>query len=154
VKTLNWFLRKTRYSAPLLWIGAVAVAAAIAQSTATLIQIVNKSTPTVTATSSLNPSVFGTSITFSASLTAALADNATGTVQWMDGATPIGSPVPVASAGASMPFLFSPREPTQSQRFTVATGTLPGQHRRRSVRWSIRPHLALVDLHRSRLLRA
>ena len=104
MKTLNWFLRKTRYSAPLLWIGAVAVAAAIAQSTATLIQIVNKSTPTVTATSSLNPSVFGTSITFSASLTAALADNATGTVQWMDGATPIGSPVPVASAGASMPF--------------------------------------------------
>ena len=82
----------------------MAVAAAIAQSTATLIQIVNKSTPTVTATSSLNPSVFGTSITFSASLTAALADNATGTVQWMDGATPIGSPVPVASAGASMPF--------------------------------------------------
>jgi hypothetical protein len=81
----------------------VAVAAAIAQSTATLIQIVNKSTPSVTATSSLNPSVFGTQVTFSASLTAALADNATGTVQWMDGATPIGSPVPVASAGASMP---------------------------------------------------
>ena len=82
----------------------MAVAAAIAQSTATLIQIVNKSTPTVTATSSLNPSVFGSQVTFSASLTAALADTATGTVQWMDGATPIGSPVPVASAGASMPF--------------------------------------------------
>jgi len=93
-----------RYSAPLLWIGAVAVAAAIAQSTATLIQIVDKSTPTVTATSNLNPSVFGSQVTFSASLTAALANTATGTVQWMDGATPIGSPVSVASAGASMPF--------------------------------------------------
>jgi hypothetical protein len=93
-----------RYSTPLLWIGAVAVAAAIAQSTATLIQIVDKSTPTVTATSNLNPSVFGSQVTFSASLTAALANTATGTVQWMDGATPIGSPVSVASAGASMPF--------------------------------------------------
>lgn len=80
------------------------MAAAIAQSTATLIQVVNKSTPSVTATSSLNPSVFGSQVTFSASLTAALADSATGTVQWMDGATPIGSPVSVASAGASMPF--------------------------------------------------
>ena len=100
---MNWFLRKTRYSAPLLWIGAAAVAAAIAQSTATLIQIVNKSTPSVTATSSLNPAVFGTPVTFSASLTAALANTATGTVQWMDGATPVGSPVPVASAAASMP---------------------------------------------------
>jgi hypothetical protein len=104
VNTLNWFLRKTRYSAPLVWIGVVAVAAAIAQSTATLIQVVNKSTPTVTAVSSLNPSVFGSQVTFSASLTAALANQATGTVQWMDGATPIGSPVPVASAAASMPF--------------------------------------------------
>jgi hypothetical protein len=104
VNTLNWFLRKTRYSAPLVWIGVVAVAAAIAQSTATLIQVVNKSTPTVTAVSSLNPSVFGSQVTFSASLTAALANTATGTVQWMDGATPIGSPVPVASAAASMPF--------------------------------------------------
>jgi hypothetical protein len=84
------------------------VAAAIAQSTATLIQVVNKSTPSVTATSSLNPSVFGSQVTFSASLTAALADSATGTVQWMDGATPIGSPVPVASAGASMPFATLP----------------------------------------------
>ena len=100
---MNWFLRKTRYSAPLVWIGVVAVAAAIAQSTATLIQIVDKATPSVTATSSLNPSVFGTSVTFSASLTAALADTATGTVQWMDGATPVGSPVSVASAAASMP---------------------------------------------------
>lgn len=80
------------------------MAAAIAQSTATLIQVVNKSTPSVTATSSLNPSVFGSQVTFAASLTAALADSATGSVQWMDGATPIGSPVPVASAGASMPF--------------------------------------------------
>ena len=103
MNTLNWFLRKTRYSAPLVWIGVVAVAAAIAQSTATLIQIVDKATPSVTATSSLNPSVFGTSVTFSASLTAALADTATGTVQWMDGATPVGSPVSVASAAASMP---------------------------------------------------
>ena len=82
----------------------MAIAAAIAQSTATLIQVVNKATPTVTATSSLNPSVFGSSVTFSASLTAALANTATGTVQWMDGATPIGSPVTVASAGASLPF--------------------------------------------------
>ena len=80
------------------------MAAAIAQSTATLIQVVNKSTPSVTATSSLNPSVFGSQVTFSASLTAALADSATGTVQWMDGATPIGGPVSVASAGASMSF--------------------------------------------------
>jgi hypothetical protein len=100
---VNRFLRKTRHSVPLLWIGAVAITAAIAQSTATLIQIVNKSTPTVTAMSSLNPSVYGAPVTLSASLTAALADSATGTVQWMDGATPIGSPVPIASAAASLP---------------------------------------------------
>jgi hypothetical protein len=81
----------------------VAVAAAIAQSTATLIQVVNRSTPSITATSSLNPSAFGTQVTFSASLTAALANSATGTVQWMDGATAIGSPVPISSAAASMP---------------------------------------------------
>jgi len=81
----------------------VAVVAAIAQSTYTLIQVVNKATPTVTATTSQTPSVFGQSVTFSASLTAALANTATGTVQWMDGSNPIGSAANVSSAAASMP---------------------------------------------------
>ena len=52
-----------------------------------LSQVVNLATPTVTLTSSLNPSTFGTSVNFRA----ALPTDATGTVTFLDGATVLGT---------------------------------------------------------------
>ena len=52
-----------------------------------LSQVVNLATPSVTLTSSLNPSTFGGSVTFSA----ALPTDATGTVTFLDGTTAIGT---------------------------------------------------------------
>ena len=57
-----------------------------ADSTA-LSQVVNKATPTVTLASSLNPSTFGGSVTFTATLPA----DATGTVTFLDGTTSLGT---------------------------------------------------------------
>lgn len=57
------------------------------QTTATYTQVVNKATPTVGITSSLNPSTYTTSVTFVANVPT----DATGTVQFLDGATPLGS---------------------------------------------------------------
>jgi hypothetical protein len=56
-------------------------------ATGTLTQIVNKVQPTVTLTSSLNPSSIGQSITF----TATLPSNATGTVTFTSGSTTLGT---------------------------------------------------------------
>ena len=52
-----------------------------------LSQVVNKATPTITLASSLNPSTFGASVTFTATLPA----DATGTVTFLDGATSLGT---------------------------------------------------------------
>ncbi len=50
-------------------------------------QVVNMATPTITLASSLNPSTFGASVTF----TATLPTDATGTVTFLDGATSLGT---------------------------------------------------------------
>jgi Bacterial Ig-like domain (group 3)/Putative Ig domain len=59
-------------------------------------------TASVTVTSSLNPSTVGQSVTFTASIAAAngLAPPS-GTIQFSDGATPLGSPIPVVLSQAS-----------------------------------------------------
>jgi hypothetical protein len=81
----------------------VSVGTAAAQSTTTLTQVVNKATSTtLSATSSVNPSTFGQSVTLSTTLTAPLSSMATGTVQWFDGAIALGSPVPVTSGSSSL----------------------------------------------------
>jgi Bacterial Ig-like domain (group 3) len=81
----------------------VSVGTAEAQSTTTLTQVVNKATSTtLSATSSVNPSTFGQSVTLSTTLTAPLSSMATGTVQWFDGAIALGSPVPVTSGSSSL----------------------------------------------------
>ncbi|WP_165420476.1 Ig-like domain-containing protein [Edaphobacter modestus] len=58
----------------------------------------NPAVPTVTATSSTLATTYGQPVTLTATLTAPLASTATGTVQWFDDGTAIGSPQPVASA--------------------------------------------------------
>jgi hypothetical protein len=78
------------------------VGTAMAQSTTTLTQVVNKAASTLSATSSVNPSTFGQSVTLSTTLTAPLSSLATGTVQWFDGAIALGSPVPVVSGSSSL----------------------------------------------------
>jgi hypothetical protein len=78
------------------------VGVAIAQSTGSLTQVVHKATPTITTTSTADPASYGQTVTFTATLTAAMANTATGTVQWFDGATAIGSPVSVSAAKASL----------------------------------------------------
>ncbi|HZS45309.1 MAG TPA: Ig-like domain repeat protein, partial [Blastocatellia bacterium] len=67
-------------------------------------QVVNKANATAsTVTSTVNPSVFGQSTTFSTTVTASApgAGTPTGTVQFMDGATPLGSPVTVNGSGVA-----------------------------------------------------
>jgi Bacterial Ig-like domain (group 3)/FG-GAP-like repeat len=56
-------------------------------ATGTLTQIVGKTTPTVSLISSVNPSAVNQSVTFTATVTT----GATGTVSFLDGATPIGT---------------------------------------------------------------
>jgi hypothetical protein len=52
-----------------------------------VVQVVNKATPTVTVTSSPNPSTFGDSVT----ITASVPNGATGTITFTSGALPLGS---------------------------------------------------------------
>jgi Big-like domain-containing protein len=64
-----------------------------------LIQIVNAAAPTTTTlTSSLNPSIVGQAVTFTATVTG---NAPTGTVQFKDGVTNLGSAVPLAGGAAS-----------------------------------------------------
>jgi len=60
---------------------------------------VYEQSPVVAVTSSNNPSVFGQPVTLTATLTPT---NATGTVQFLDGVTNLGSPVTVSSGTAAM----------------------------------------------------
>jgi hypothetical protein len=64
-------------------------------------QVVNKASATVGLTSNTNPSVFGQSVSFTAALSATApgAGTPTGTVQFLDGATPITGCTSVAIAG-------------------------------------------------------
>lgn len=65
-------------------------------STATYTQTVTKASPTVSITSSLNPSTFTASVTF----TATVPTDATGAIQFLDGTTAISPAVPVANGVA------------------------------------------------------
>jgi hypothetical protein len=65
-------------------------------TTASYTQVVNKAAPTVGITSSLNPSTYTASVTF----VATVPTDATGTIQFLDGATPIG-PAEMISNGVA-----------------------------------------------------
>ena len=73
-------------------------AAFIASSATPLTQTVLPVVSTTTVTSNLNPSVFGDTVTFTASVTPA---GATGTVELFDGATSLGLPLALSSGTAS-----------------------------------------------------
>lgn len=60
-------------------------------TSATLTQTVNKDTTTTTLTSSLNPSVYGQSVTLTATVTAKHGVSTSGTVTFMDGTTTLGT---------------------------------------------------------------
>ena len=64
----------------------------------TFIQMVGQATPVPALNSSLNPSTYGQTITLSATLPA----DATGTVQFYDGASALGGSVPLASGAAAI----------------------------------------------------
>ena len=64
----------------------------------TVDQVVNKAATTTALVSSLNPSTFGQSVTFTATVTGS---SPTGTVQFKDGAANLGAPVSLAGATAS-----------------------------------------------------
>jgi hypothetical protein len=102
---LTFYRISARSIVSLLLIGVAAIASvatAAAQSTTTLTQVVNRATSTLNATSSVNPSTFGQSVTLSTTLTAPLSSLATGTVQWFDGAIALGFPIPVVSGASSL----------------------------------------------------
>lgn len=68
-----------------------------------LVQVVTAPPPvtsSITLVSSLNPSLFGQAVTFTATVTG---NNPTGSVQFKDGATNLGSPVPMAAGVAAFP---------------------------------------------------
>jgi hypothetical protein len=71
-----------------LAVGAHNITAQISSDTSNIVvQVVNKATPTVTVTSSPNPSTFGNSVT----ITASVPTGATGTITFTSGALPLGS---------------------------------------------------------------
>jgi uncharacterized repeat protein (TIGR01451 family) len=73
-------------------------------STGSVVQAVNKANSTTTVTSSVNPSVFGQSVTFTATVSAVAPGIGTpsGLVQFRDNGTPIGAPVALSGGVATM----------------------------------------------------
>ena len=63
-----------------------------ASASADLIQVVNPGTSATAVTSDANPSVYGTPVTFTATVSVAGAVGPTGTVEFFDGATSLGAP--------------------------------------------------------------
>src|SRR5205814_323217 len=63
-----------------------------------LSQVVNKASSTTAVTSSVNPSAFGQSVTLTATVTP---NTATGTVQFFDGASPLGTTVTISGGSAT-----------------------------------------------------
>ncbi len=63
--------------------------------------VVNKANSTITGTSTLNPSIYGDSVTFNVTVTGAGA-TPTGTLTFIDGATQIGTPVTLTGGAASI----------------------------------------------------
>jgi hypothetical protein len=99
-------------------------------------QTVNKAASSTAVTSSINPTVVGQSTTFTATVTAAGpgAGTPTGTVQFMDGATPIGAPAAVAAGVATFStgaLTIGPHTITGvysgDGNFLTSTGSLPTQ---------------------------
>jgi uncharacterized repeat protein (TIGR01451 family) len=81
-------------------------------------QVVNKANTTTTATSSLNPSVFGQPVTFTATVAAASpgAGTPTGTVTFLDGGNPFGT----VTLGGGVATLTSSALPAGNRTITVS----------------------------------
>lgn len=78
-----------------------------AGGTASLTQLVGNTT-SVTITSSINPSLVGQSTNLTATITSLGTFGApTGTIQFYDGGTAIGTPITVAAAAATLPYAFT-----------------------------------------------
>ncbi len=81
--------------------------------------ITTQEATTTAVTSSVNPSSAGQSVTFTATVTAGSSPVTTGTVQFADGVTPLGAPVPVAANGTAT---FT------TSALTVGTHTISGAY--------------------------
>ncbi len=68
-------------------------------SSGTVTQVVSQAATTTALTSAMNPSALGQSVTFTATVTAGGTAVAIGTVQFTDGATPLGGPISVDASG-------------------------------------------------------
>ncbi|MBK9607089.1 MAG: Ig-like domain repeat protein [Betaproteobacteria bacterium] len=99
-------------------------------------QTVNKTDTTTTVTSDVNPSVFGQPVTFTATVAANPPGSGTptGTVQFMDGITPLGAPVALVAGTASLSTsaLATGAHPITvnyggDPNFNASAGTLPTQ---------------------------
>ena len=75
--------------------------AAYATSSDDLTQVVDLATTSTAVSSNVNPSSVGQSVTFTATVTSSGSPVAAGTVQFSDGGTLLGSPVPVAADGTA-----------------------------------------------------
>jgi hypothetical protein len=83
---------------------------------------------TTSVTSSVNPSVFGQPVTFTATVATAGAGTPTGNVQFFDGATPIGSPVALNGSGIASLIVsnLSVASHTISVQYAGSTGACTG----------------------------
>ena len=95
-------------------------------STATVLsQVVNQATTTTSVTSNLNPSTYGQTVTFTATVAPEYAGTPTGTVMFYDGATAISGPINLSNATAS--YTTTPLQlaagTTQSPRCTAVIPT-------------------------------
>ncbi len=79
-----------------------AATSTLATSTGSLTQVVNRAGTATSLTSSINPSLVGDAVTFTATVTSAGAPVTTGTVQFADGATPLASVAVDATGTATL----------------------------------------------------
>jgi hypothetical protein len=89
----------------------------------TVKQVVTKATTTTTLVSSLNPSNFGQSVTFTASMTSQFSGTVKGTVTFYDGTTTLKTVYQSGGWSSSQPPRW-PRERTASRRPTTAMQAL------------------------------
>jgi uncharacterized repeat protein (TIGR01451 family) len=72
-----------------------------ASTSAPVTQVVNKANSSTSLTSSVNPSQFGQSVTFTATVTSATTGTPTGTVQFKDNGTNLGAPAALNASGVA-----------------------------------------------------
>ena len=103
-------------------------------TSATLTQVVNQDGSATVVTSSVNASVYGQSVTFTATVSAAAPGSGTptGTVTFYDGTTVIDTATLIGRIGDVQHLIAGRRRATRSAPATAATPTSPRAHPRRS----------------------